>query len=637
MLMSPISVAQYIDPSYPPFDIVVFDEASQVPTCEAIGAIARGVELIVVGDPKQLPPTSFFTSTSIDEDNYDKEDLESILDDCLALSMPQQHLLWHYRSRHESLIAFSNRNYYENRLRTFPSPNNLISKVSLNQLEGFYDRGKTKRNEAEAKAIVAEISRRLRDSSLRSQSIGVVTFSSVQQNYILDLLEEQFRKDPELDTLAHESAEPLFVKNLENVQGDERDVILFSIGYGPDAEGRMNLNFGPLNREGGWRRLNVAVSRAREEMVVYATMRPEDIDLRRTSSDGVRELKAFLEFAAGGTTALSGSKAGKIKDLAFLIAEKLRSEGYTVDTNVGGSSYKVDLAIVSLDNFEEYVLGIILDSPGYYLSGTVQDRVINQEAALRRLGWRVHRLWTMDYWYDPEKEIAKIIEVIKQIPRAISIDEEEVSLEEPLQEPFDHLIFEQLCLESEKLSLPRYTLAKLTSVPESTDFHAVTSARIITFQIDSIIEVEAPVSHNYLYRRVLDLWGLRAGQRIARRFDYLISGMRLHSTKIADRVFYWRSDQRPEEYKLFRIPCDLDKSRRSMDDIPPAEIASAVQHILNIQVSLSIVDLEREIVRLFGYTRCTEAMRTPVNRGIELAVARGYVFYNGDRVICSGK
>ncbi len=196
MLMSPISVAQYIDPDAAKFDLIVFDEASQMPTYEAVGAIARGKNIVIVGDPKQMPPTNFFSTNSVDEDNIEIEDLESILDDCLALSMPSKYLLWHYRSKHESLIAFSNSEYYDNKLMTFPSPDNIESKVRLVPVKGFYDKGKSRQNKAEAHAVVAEIERRLTDENLRQQSIGVVTFSSVQQALIEDLLSELFVAKP---------------------------------------------------------------------------------------------------------------------------------------------------------------------------------------------------------------------------------------------------------------------------------------------------------------------------------------------------------------------------------------------------------------------------------------------------------
>jgi len=306
VLMSPMSVAQYLDPKYAPFDLVIFDEASQLPTSEAIGAMARGRNVIVVGDPKQLPPTSFFASAGSEEqdDAIVPGDLESILEDCLALGMPQDHLLWHYRSRHESLIAFSNRHFYENKLLTFPSPSERQSSVKWHPVEGFYDRGRTKQNRAEAEAVIEEITRRLKDAEHAGRSIGVVTFNSIQQTLIEDLLDDAYRSDPELEQAAARLYEPIFIKNLENVQGDERDVILFSIGYGPDAAGKVVLNFGPLNREGGWRRLNVAVSRARHEMHVFSTLRADHLDVSRTRAEGVSALRSFLEYAEKGVSAL---------------------------------------------------------------------------------------------------------------------------------------------------------------------------------------------------------------------------------------------------------------------------------------------------------------------------------------------
>ncbi len=269
MLMSPISVAQYFDVSTDHFDLVIFDEASQLPTCEAVSALARAKQAIIVGDPRQMPPTSFFTTNKVDEENLEVEDLESILDDCLSLSMPSRYLLRHYRSKHESLIAFSNVNYYDNKLLTFPSADDLNRKVKYHHIEGFYDTGKTRQNKFEADAIVRHIKKHLEDKQKRKLSIGVVTFSQTQQNLVEDKLQELFLTSPKLEKVATESAEPIFIKNLENVQGDERDIILFSICYAPDEEGKMIMNFGPINRDGGWRRLNVAITRAREEMHVF--------------------------------------------------------------------------------------------------------------------------------------------------------------------------------------------------------------------------------------------------------------------------------------------------------------------------------------------------------------------------------
>jgi hypothetical protein len=416
MLMSPISVAQYFDADSVKFDLVVFDEASQMPTCEAVGAIARGTTVIVVGDPKQMPPTNFFSTNNIDEENIDKEDLESILDDCLALSMPSHHLLWHYRSKHESLIAFSNAKYYDNKLLTFPSTDDIVSKVTFVKVEGYYDKGKSRQNKFEAKAIVDEVIRRLSDPVLALRSMGIVTFSSVQQILVEDLLTDVFKLRPDLERIALECEEPIFIKNLENVQGDERDVILFSIGYGPDENGKVSLNFGPINREGGWRRLNVAVSRARYEMKVFSTLNADQIDLNRSGSEGVAGLKAFLAYAEKGKTALPARVAEKSEQgLSFenLIAEELRKQGYEVHTQIGCSAYKIDLGIVDKENPTGYILGVLTDGKSYQNAKTSRDREIVQVDVLKLLGWNIHKIFSTEWWEKPDKVIDGIVAAIR--------------------------------------------------------------------------------------------------------------------------------------------------------------------------------------------------------------------------------
>lgn len=262
------------------------DFAREAAQSSGLGVLARGRDAVVVGDPKQMPPTSFFSVNTVDEEHLDEEDLESILDDCLALGMPQAHLLWHYRSRHESLIAFCNRQFYENKLYTFPSVNDRERMVRLVPVEGVFERGKNRQNRAEAEAVVAELTRRAHDSASSRYSVGVVTFNIQQQDLIDDLLTEACRRDETLELWAYGGSEPLFIKNLENVQGDERDVILFSVGYGPDETGRVSMNFGPLNRDGGWRRLNVAVTRARWEMIVFSALKPERPQPKMNTANG---------------------------------------------------------------------------------------------------------------------------------------------------------------------------------------------------------------------------------------------------------------------------------------------------------------------------------------------------------------
>ncbi len=412
MLMSPLSVAQYLDINAPKFDLVIFDEASQMPTSEAVGSICRGKAVIVVGDPKQMPPTSFFSANTTDDDEADVDDLESILDDCISLSMPSRYLAWHYRSKHESLIAFSNQNYYDGKLTTFPSADDMIPHVTWQHVDGYYDYGKTRTNRFEAEAIVAETIHRLQNNPERS--IGIVAFSKPQSDLIEDLLNEALVQYPELEQLNQEAEEPLFIKNLENVQGDERDVILFSVGYGPDKDGHLSMNFGPLNKIGGERRLNVAVSRARYEMKVFSTLLPEQIDERRTQAEGVLGLKQFMRYAQQG--ALKSISSNTSEDSSLIvqqIAEALLRKGYDVKTNVGSSALRIDIAIIDPLHKDHYALGIVLDGVNYYHLKTARDREIVQPTVLQMLGWRLMHVWTVDWLSHPENVIKVIMNNIE--------------------------------------------------------------------------------------------------------------------------------------------------------------------------------------------------------------------------------
>ena len=333
VMMSPLSIAQYLPAEAKPFDVVIFDEASQIPVWDAIGAIARGSQVIIVGDPEQLPPTSVGQRGVDDEDDDGStvQSQQSILDECLASNIPSMRLSWHYRSRHESLIAFSNAKYYRGELMTFPSPVTRDTAVRYVHVEGgIYERGGAKVNRKEAEAVVAEVVKRMKTST---QSIGVVTFNGDQQRLIENLLDQARRSDPALE--AHfdrnQTREPILVKNIENVQGDERDVIIFSVAVGPDKTGRITAQISSLNGEGGHRRLNVAVTRARRELLVFATLRPEQIDLGRTSAKGVVDFKHFLEFAEHGARAIAEafSPTGRDTESPFedAVMRALRGQG----------------------------------------------------------------------------------------------------------------------------------------------------------------------------------------------------------------------------------------------------------------------------------------------------------------------
>lgn len=417
MLMSPLSIAQYIDPKFPKYDLIIFDEASQIPTSIAVGPISRANNCIVVGDPKQMPPTSFFSSNNMDEDNIELEDLESLLDDCLAVNLPEKHLQWHYRSNHESLINFSNVKYYDDSLKTFPSLDALTTKVSFTNVNGLYSRGSTRTNKAEAEAIVKEIVSRLSDEKQREISIGVVTFNQSQQNLIDDLIQEAFVKQPELETININAKEPIFIKNLENVQGDERDLILFSTTFGKDEDGKMTMNFGPLNNNGGWRRLNVAVTRARKEMKVFSSFDPEAIDLNRTRAEGVVGLKSFLEYARNPKTLVKSNNFNQDNNNLIIhkIKEELLKNGFDCEINVGGSEFKIDVAVKNPKNKNEFIMAILLDGKTYSSAPTATDRNIIQPEALRRLKWHVHRVWSIDWLDNKEKVIKEIIKELTDI------------------------------------------------------------------------------------------------------------------------------------------------------------------------------------------------------------------------------
>lgn len=421
LLMSPLSVAQYLD-TQAKFDVVIFDEASQIPVWDAIGALARGKQSIVVGDNKQMPPTSFFGKGDSDEeiDEEITEDLESILDECLAAQLPELALNWHYRSRYESLIQFSNQKYYKGGLFTFPAPVAKDTAIQLHMVDGVYDKGDTRTNLGEAKAIVEFIIHHLK-SQLGQNSpltLGVVTFNMTQQKLIEDLLDNELAKYPELEAISKAGIEPLFVKNLENVQGDERDIIIFSITYAKDQDGRLSMNFGALNRQGGQRRLNVAITRARQGLHVFSALSPEEINLARTNSEGVKDLKDFLIFARNGQLHLSEvdhKKKHMKKEFIQYLQFRLQKLGWNVDLGVGHGDSGVDLAIRDDQRVGNYLTGIIVDGEGYAQAATARDRDQLRPIVLKALGWETISVWSVDWWLSPEDNLNKLDQKIKSI------------------------------------------------------------------------------------------------------------------------------------------------------------------------------------------------------------------------------
>ncbi len=417
LLMSPLSVSNFLDPEQIRFDLVIFDEASQVRPEDAVGSIMRGGQTIVVGDSKQLPPTSFFQTTAGEDDEVEAEDLESILDECSAVGIGHHMLLWHYRSEHESLIAFSNRYIYDNRLYTFPSASRGEHGVSYVKVaDGIYDRGGSRTNVAEARKVTELVFEHFTRTPQRS--LGVIAFSESQQLAILDEIDRIRKERPEFEKYFEEGDnEEFFVKNLENVQGDQRDVIILDIGYARDRNGRMYQNFGPLNRAGGERRLNVAITRAKMQVKVVASIAAEDIE--GTSGVGPRLLKDYLTYAASGGSRdvlLNGLERKNEADFDSPFEEEvykaLSAGGLRLQKQVGCSGYRIDLAVEGPRSPGTYILGIECDGASYHSGKTARDRDRLREKELKKLGWRIHRIWSRDWVLDRGKEVRKVMRVL---------------------------------------------------------------------------------------------------------------------------------------------------------------------------------------------------------------------------------
>jgi very-short-patch-repair endonuclease len=425
VMMSPLAVSTYLNAREFQFDLVIFDEASQVRPHDAVCAIYRGRQLLVAGDQKQLPPTSFFDraladdglSSEEEEDaGDDLENYESVLDVCCSLGLPRRRLRWHYRSRREGLIAFANQFVYGNELVTFPSVEDVAGNPAVafeHVPEGRWKPGATGGfNAAEARRTAELVLAHFREHP--NESLGVIAFSQRQQLRILEELEQLRGTSPDLEEFFAEARdEPFFVKNLENVQGDERDAILLGIGYGPDDAGRVLMRFGPLNRKGGERRLNVAVTRARRRMAVVSSLRAHDIDLSRTGAVGVKLLRAYLDYAERGPEALRAAitAAGK-HDFDSPFEEEVHGEltrqGLTVHPQVGCSGFRVDLAVVDPKAPGRYVLGVECDGATYHSSATARDRDRLRQEVLEGLGWRICRIWSTNWLHDRAGQVRRV-------------------------------------------------------------------------------------------------------------------------------------------------------------------------------------------------------------------------------------
>lgn len=645
VLMSPLSVAQYLPAGQAQFDLVIFDEASQISTWDAIGAIARGRQAIIVGDPKQLPPTNFFgrsgdgAEDGMDLAEYEK-DMPSILDEVSAAGIPTHRLNWHYRSRDEALIAFSNHFYYDGGLVTFPSPDASGNAVRLHKVGGVYMRGQGRTNPDEARAITAFIRKRLTEWLKLPEddrpTLGVITFNAQQQGLILDLLDAERKATPAFEWFfADDREEPLIVKNLENIQGDERDVMLFSITFGADQAGKLSMAFGALNGDGGEKRLNVAVTRARAELHVFASLTADQIDLSRTRARGVADLKAFLDFANRGAVALAAQDTGSLGDVESpfeeAVRDALRAKGWDVQSQIGVSGFRIDLGVRHPDHAGVWLAGVECDGARYHSSATARDRDRIRQAVLEGLGWSIVRIWSTDWFRTPAETLGRIDAALRDIletDRSARADTDALSelqsadetllslpLEITISAPIVHseqvdsanvvvpedqpaMLFAQIVPD---LAFPRDSEAHPSAVTTNADrFFDESYTPELLLMLQEVVATQGPMPETALARQISQLHGWqRTGGRIQARISALLGIF--DTTTEEGSLFLW-----PKGSVKARIPF-RGMAGRTIREISRAEIADLIDQ--NAAKILAAEDNYLEIARLAGIARLSKDAR----------------------------
>ncbi len=647
-LMSPDSVARFFPARPDIFDIVVFDEASQIRVADAIGAMGRAKSVVVVGDSKQMPPTSFAdANATFDEDeDYNPDvvvDEESILTECVQALVPQQWLSWHYRSQDEALIAFSNTHYYGGQLASFPAPHASHSGhgISLVRVDGHFERsgkGKTLRtNRVEAERIVEDIRQRFAASPERAPSLGVITFNAPQRDLIENLL-----RDAGDERLVQALDEPdgLFVKNLENVQGDERDTILFSVAFSKKDNGVLPLNFGPLSRPGGERRLNVAVTRARCEVVLYASFDPGDLRAEETTQIGTKHLKAYLEMAARGVETITegGRRQAVIDRHRDEIAEALRSEGFIVATDVGLSDFRVDLTISDPDEPDQPLVAVLLDGVGWSRRKTVADRDgLPVEVLGNLMHWpAVERVWMPEWLRDRDGTIARLRSAVNDAKQRLAEPVEEPAapvVERPAEAPESVSSIPSL-----KSAAPAAAVAppKRKQHPNVVVFtewpprvvgdkstldelgNAWANDQVVKV-IREVIDAEAPIHRDRLSKLVAGAFGLgRVNDDRRRAIQRIVPA---EYRRADDAEFYWPADVEPASWKLVRQP--KSGVTRVLDEVSLIEIGNAMVIVAEQTGGVEREEIKREALTLLGGKRVTQAIGARLEAALQRALQVG--------------
>lgn len=617
-LMSPLSVSTYLTPDSVHFDVVVFDEASQIFPQDAIGAIYRANQMIVVGDSKQMPPSNFFNATievgDNDEETGDVTDFESILDLC-STSMQQLRLRWHYRSRYEQLITFSNKNFYDSDLVTFPSSKVDAPGIGVDyyHVEGVFDR-KSHTNRKEAEFVVDLIYQNI--EKYPNRSLGVVAFSVAQQDLIDKLLSKRRQSTPEKEYFfKNDGNEPFFIKNLETVQGDERDTIIFSIAYGIDAQGRLLHNFGPLNRVGGERRLNVAVTRAKCNVQLVSSMHYTDIDLKHTSAEGAKLLREYLDYAENGSIALE--RAISISpfeqfdsDFELEVCDYLRSKGFSVDTQVGCSGFRIDLGL-KLPDSSDYVLAIECDGATYHSLKNARDRDRLRQEILERMGWKFYRIWSTDWFRNKSVEQLRLLEAAADAVKNPTKVEAKSTDDQPTES------FEEVAVEKH-FEFPFYKAAdiyKLSRQYFSRDFKAM---------IKAILEIEAPLSEDLLLKRIAWCFGReKVTSVVQRNYEQQMYGYQQYGIIRRNGFLYLNTEKEIQ----FRGPGDIE---RDIKQIAPEELAAGMFEILKQNVTADKNGLYRSLAAQCGVARVGKAINVAMD--VALDVLKDRIILDGEQI-----
>ncbi|MGI8757287.1 MAG: DUF4011 domain-containing protein [Acidimicrobiales bacterium] len=645
LMMSPHSVAKFLPAGSLDIDFVVFDEASQVRVAEAIGAMGRAKATVVVGDSQQMPPSNIAAVTTGEEESPEiggvPSDMESVLSEAVESNLPRVWLSWHYRSKHESLISFSNHQYYEGRLSSFPRPPEERSDlgVTWRRVEGTFERGGERVNRVEADAIVAEIRARL--ASAPDASIGVVTFNTQQRDLIMDLLEDC--ADERVTAGLAASGDSLFVKNLENVQGDERDLILFSLAFSPSPDtGKLPLNFGPLIQAGGERRLNVAVTRARAQVVLFSSFDPSHIDLSRSSSVGLAHLRSYMEMARRDADDPAVLRRALARDRhRDAVAEAFEAAGLCVRKDVGLSDFTVDIGVAPSE--EGPWVAVFLDGEGYASRSTVTDReTLPQGVLVGAMGWaRVVRVWLPDWVRDPEAVVERVVRAANEPaapPLAPAV--EEFAVPEP--DDADEDIEPAPLLAEAQPATPASAHAayvpaedRFVGLKEDLDEMAwdpVVRASVKA-EVDDVIDTEGPVEVMRLARLVCRRFDL---QRVARKRSAdviaLIDQEQLDATEFG--TFAWPTDQVRSFDDDFRVP-EEDDEARVLPEVCPQELIGAMRFLARTGSGIDLEELVRETALIFGTRRLTAKPRAHLEAVAGHAVQSGALVRDGESLVCA--